>query len=365
MIKIIDNLLTETECSELIEISIKNGLVKATTLGENIQSYRTADNTWIWESNELTTKIEKIVEKESGLPIENQEKIHIVKYNIGGEYKPHHDFFHPDTDYYKNTMGNSGQRVFSFLFYLNDNFTGGETDFPTKKIQITPKLGRLLIWRNLNEDGSLDYESFHAGLPVEMGEKYIAIVWVRENIFQYDKKITKNNIIRQMYPFHCDLGQILNINECEEITNEIFDKINTNVFSLETDTKYYNNSLGGITDLSWKMLDRFLPLAEEKIGTKLKTANPYVRIYKNDSTLNTHIDREGLDVTISVCLFSNIGYNWELIIKNEDGSTTGYPTKLGRAGIVTGRLLEHWRPPLKCNDGEYVIQMFLHYTIDS
>lgn len=360
MIKIIDNILTQTECDELIQIGIKNGLVKANTLGKNIESYRTADNTWIWESNELTTKIQNIIEKESGFPIENQEKIHIVKYNIGGEYKPHHDFFHPNTDYYESTMNVGGQRIFSFLFYLNDNFVGGETNFPNKKIQITPKLGRLLIWRNLNEDGSLDYDSYHAGLPVESGEKYIAIIWVRKNIFQLDKKTTQ-----KIQPFHCDLGQILDITECEEMINEIFDKINTNTFALETDTKYYNNSLGGITDLSWKMLDRFLPLAEEKTGHKLKKSNPYIRIYRNESTLNTHIDREGLDVTISVCLFSNIGYDWELIIKNKDGSTIGYPTKLGIAGIVTGRLLEHWREPLKCNDGEYVIQMFLHYTIDS
>lgn len=183
MIKIIDNVLTQNECNELINLGINNGLVTANTLGENIESYRTADNTWIWQSNELTTKIQKIVETESGLSIKNQEKIHIVKYNIGGEYKPHHDFFHPNTDYYKNTIGTSGQRVFSCLFYLNDDFIGGETNFPNKKIKITPKLGRLLIWRNLNKNGSLDYESLHAGLPVIAGTKYIAIIWVRENKF--------------------------------------------------------------------------------------------------------------------------------------------------------------------------------------
>lgn len=360
MIKILDNTLTNSECNDLIQMGIDNGLVKATTLGENIESYRTADNTWIWQSNELTSKIEKIVEKESGLPIANQEKIHIVKYNVGGEYKPHHDFFHPNTDYYENTVGSAGQRVFSFLFYLNDDFTGGETDFPTKKIKVTPKLGRLLVWRNINEDTSLDYESYHAGLPVESGVKYIAIVWVREGVFQNDKKIEKN----VLNAYHYDLGQILNPSECEILTKEVFDNIDTKTFSLETDSRYYNNSLGGITNLSWKMLDKFLPLAEEKIGSKLKKANPYIRIYRNGSTLNAHIDREGLDVTISVCLFTNIKYMWELIAKNEDGSLVKYPTILGHACIMTGRLMEHWREPLQCNDGEYVIQMFLHYTFD-
>ena len=366
MIKIIDNILTKVECDALIQNGLKNNLVKANTLGENIESYRTADNTWLWESNELTTKIENIVAKESGLPIENQEKIHIVKYDVGGEYKPHHDFFHPNTDYYESTMGTAGQRVFSFLFYLNDNFTGGETDFPTKKIKITPKLGRLLIWRNLNENGSLDYESFHAGLPVESETKYIAIVWVRENKFGITEtpKIEIENKVIEIFSKHMDLGQILSTEECEEITQSVFDAKIDGKFMLETDTRYYNNSLGGTIDLAWNMLEKYLPIAQQNAGIKLKQANPYIRIYRNGSTLNPHNDRDGLDWTISVCLFSNINYNWPLIVKDTNGKLTEYSTKLGYASLVSGRILEHWREPLKCNDGEYVIQMFLHYTND-
>ena len=364
MIKIIDNILTQEECDELIQSGLKNSLVKANTLGENIESYRTADNTWIWESNELTRKIEKIVEKECGLPIENQEKIHIVKYNVGGEYKPHHDFFHPNTDYYKSTMGTAGQRVFSFLFYLNDDFTGGETDFPTKKIQITPKLGRLLIWKNLNDDGSLDYKSYHAGLPVETGVKYIAIIWVREHSFSTPHIIAPIVNDKLIESKHMDLGQILSTEECEEITQSVFDAKIDGKFMLETDVRYYNNSLGGNVDLAWDMLQKYLPIAQQNAGIKLKPANPYIRIYRNGSTLNPHNDREGLDWTISVCLFSNINYNWPLIVKDTNGKLTEYPTKLGYASLVSGRILEHWREPLKCNDGEYVIQMFLHYTND-
>jgi prolyl 4-hydroxylase len=364
MIKIIDNVLTQIECNELIELGLKNSLVKANTLGENMESYRIADNTWIWESNELTKKIEKIVQKESGLPIQNQEKIHIVKYNIGGEYKPHHDFFHPNTDYYESSIGTSGQRVFSFLFYLNDDFTGGETDFPNKKIKITPKLSRLLIWRNLNEDGSLDYESLHSGLPVQTGTKYIAIVWVRENSFASTQSIEPKPNNKLIEPIHMDLGQIMSINECEQITQAVFDGKDAGKFALETDVRYYKNSLGGNVDLAWSMLRKYLPFAEEKLGIKLKEANPYIRIYRNGSTLNPHTDRVGLDWTISVCLFSNINYDWQLVVKDTNGKLTNYPTKLGYASLVNGSILEHWREPLECNDGEYVIQMFLHYTND-
>jgi prolyl 4-hydroxylase len=183
MIKILDDFLTKEECLELIDMGTKQ-MQAATTLGAKIDGYRTADNSWLYESTPLTQKIENFISKESGLPVENQENIHIVKYYVGGEYKPHHDYFQPNESYYNDSMGTAGNRVFSFLIYLNHNYTGGETEFPTKKIKITPKEGRLLIWRNMNEDGSLDPNSFHAGLPVKTEVKYIAIVWVRENTFK-------------------------------------------------------------------------------------------------------------------------------------------------------------------------------------
>ena len=370
MIKILDNILSQTECESLIERYTKD-LQTLSTLGTKIDSYRTADGTWIYTDDELSLKIQKIVSDDCGIPIENQEKIHIVKYEKGGEYKDHHDFFHPNTDYYESTIGNSGQRMYSYLFYLNDNFTGGETNFPTKKIKVTPRIGRMLVWKNVNDDGSLDFESLHSGLPVESGIKYIAIIWVREKQFGAtisNKKIVSQNIItpiikqKNAKAKHMDLGKILTATECEAIADEVFDaKINGN-FILETDARYYNNSLGGNVNLAWDTLRKYLPKLEKKLRVKLKEANPYIRIYRNGSTLNPHKDRDGLDWTVSVCLFSNIKSEWPLIVKDENGKLKEYPTKLGYASLVSGNILEHWREPLKCNDGEYVIQMFLHYT---
>jgi prolyl 4-hydroxylase len=118
------------------------------------------------------------------LPIENQEDIHIVKYLVGGEYKPHHDAFHIGTSYYDGVMKSGGQRKYSCLFYLNDDFEGGETEFPEKRLKITPKVGRLLAWCNANEDSTVKQDSLHAGLPVTKGEKWIAIIWVRESAFR-------------------------------------------------------------------------------------------------------------------------------------------------------------------------------------
>jgi prolyl 4-hydroxylase len=189
MIQEFQNILSVDECNELIKIS-KDKLVKALTYGKN-EEYRTANITWIDEKTELTNKIKNIVSEKTNLPIKNQEDIHVVKYNIGGEYKVHYDFFRPNTNHLQSEVQNGGQRMYSCLFYINDDFDGGETDFPKVNYRVDPQIGKLVIWKNLNDDLSVNYNSIHAGLPVISGEKWICIVWVRENNFN------KNTIKQQ------------------------------------------------------------------------------------------------------------------------------------------------------------------------
>jgi prolyl 4-hydroxylase len=70
------------------------------------------------------------------------------------------------------------------LLYLNDDFEGGQTDFPTWKLTVIPQTGSIISWRNMKENGELEKDSLHAGLPVTKGVKYILIVWVREHAYK-------------------------------------------------------------------------------------------------------------------------------------------------------------------------------------
>lgn len=365
MITIVDKVITPEECLELINIASQK-LVTTTTLGTHIDGYRTAEGCWLDSSSPIANKISKLTSDLTGYPIENQEMVHIVKYEVGGEYKVHHDFFAPNTDYYESHTKAAGQRVFSCLFYLNDDYEGGETEFPLKKLKITPNVGRLLMWSNLTPDDELDYDTLHAGLPVISGTKYIAIVWVREHKFRdiVAPPISIEPIAEKTVLKYGDIGQMLSIDECEELTKKILFAKENGLFHLENDERYYNNSHGGNINEAWELLERFLPLMQSKVGKKLKVANPYIRIYKNESTLKPHTDRTGLDWTISLCLFSNIKTDWPLIVKNEDGEIIEYQNIVGNGSYVAGAKLEHWREPLLCNDDEYVVQLFLHYTED-
>jgi prolyl 4-hydroxylase len=59
------------------------------------------------------------------------------------------------------------------------------------KYMVKPEMGKLLVWKNLNDDLSINLNSLHAGLPVTLGEKWICIIWVRE------RKITEQLVEKQ------------------------------------------------------------------------------------------------------------------------------------------------------------------------
>lgn len=182
-VKLYENFLIDNDCDALLK-KFGTELATSTTLGEYVEGYRTAENTWI--SNHEDPIVKEFMTRVAlltGTPVENQESPNLVKYEIGGEYKHHHDYFHPNTDYYEECIAQGGQRTHSAILYLNDDFTGGETDFPDIKTRVTPKKGLLCIWNNINHRGDLEPSSFHAGLPVITGRKWILISWIRERKF--------------------------------------------------------------------------------------------------------------------------------------------------------------------------------------
>ena len=71
----------------------------------------------------------------------------------------------------ENSSSDNITRIFAYIIYLNDDFTGGETEFLHKNIRITPKKGTLVIF-------PANYTHTHRGNPPLTGEKYILTSWV-------------------------------------------------------------------------------------------------------------------------------------------------------------------------------------------
>jgi prolyl 4-hydroxylase len=173
------NFLTKEECDEIIKLA-ENQMKPATTLGQHIEGYRVAETTWLDDDSISVSTYRQKVSELVKIPVENMEKLHIVRYEIGGEYKNHQDFFHPGESYYDEQIKKGGQRLLTTIIYLNDEFTGGETDFPELNTRVKPELGKLITWQNLDENRNPLYNTLHAGLPVISGTKYIATIWIRE-----------------------------------------------------------------------------------------------------------------------------------------------------------------------------------------
>jgi hypothetical protein len=76
-----------------------------------------------------------------------------------------------------------GQRIATFLIYLNDDFEGGETVFPKAGLSVRPAKGDALFFANVDEAGAPDPRSLHAGLPVAAGEKWIVSQWIHNRPF--------------------------------------------------------------------------------------------------------------------------------------------------------------------------------------
>lgn len=179
----LDDALDAQQCADIIELA-RYQLDHSETLGEYIEGYRTSSDTWLQQSDlpHVLGKLQSLVEEITGLPAANQESIQILRYEVGQEYKDHHDYWHPGTDYYEEQMARGGQRIWSILVYLNEVEEGGGTAFPELEIEVIPERGKLLAWKNVTEQG-LNYDSLHIGLPVEQGVKWVAVTWVREQAF--------------------------------------------------------------------------------------------------------------------------------------------------------------------------------------
>ena len=127
----------------------------------------------VWE-------IEQRLARYSMLPAANAEPITIICYGIGDEYEPHSDYYPPGDPGSHVGLGKGGQRVATFLTYLNAVEEGGETIFPEADISVTPTPGMGLLWFNTLHDRSPDRKTLHAGLPVKKGEKWLLSRWIRE-----------------------------------------------------------------------------------------------------------------------------------------------------------------------------------------
>lgn len=110
-----------------------------------------------------------------GVPVGALENSQVLHYGVGEQFARHYDYLDPALP----EVAQRGQRIVTFLIYLNDGFEGGETDFPRLGLRYKGRAGDALYFGNLDPTGAPDPRTLHAGLPPTSGEKWLFSQWVR------------------------------------------------------------------------------------------------------------------------------------------------------------------------------------------
>ena len=128
----------------------------------------------------LTFVVRARIAAVTGRPDRAMEIPKILHYAPGETFAEHCDYLDPAEPAYAAELSARGQRSETFLVYLNDAFTGGETAFPRLDINHRGAPGDALLFSNVDAHNRPDPDTLHTGLPPATGEKWLFSQWIRE-----------------------------------------------------------------------------------------------------------------------------------------------------------------------------------------
>lgn len=120
----------------------------------------------------------------TGTDVEQGEPLNVLYYRIGEEYKFHYDHLPEEGEDPGALQSEGGQRKYTFLISMNEDYTGGETIFPKLELMYRGQLGDALMFQNLDSRGRPNNRMLHAGMPVKRGYKWVASKWIREGEYR-------------------------------------------------------------------------------------------------------------------------------------------------------------------------------------
>lgn len=128
----------------------------------------------------VTALVRTRISQATRLPEPVFEAPQVMHYRPGQEFKPHHDFLDPSSPGEARDIAARGQRIATFLISLNDDYEGGETEFPRCGISWRGRTGDALFFGNVLPGGVPDPLTLHAGRPPASGEKWLFSQWIRD-----------------------------------------------------------------------------------------------------------------------------------------------------------------------------------------
>jgi len=417
----IHNFITPEECQELVKMIDANHSRSSVVVGgtdrTDVTDHRTSSTSNLDMNTPIMSKIKKQISETLGLELIKGEALQGQLYEPGQYFKPHNDFFSgPAYDMHCKASGN---RTHTLMIYLNEDYKGGGTYFPTLQKTIEPETGKALWWYNM-KDGKVQDQYLHEGVTVDEGKKYIVTSWWREKNWDgagdekmylssiKEKKVEdkKSYIVKaselikkeskpisevqpkvftskEQIPKFTELG--FSIQKCPaetwNIINDSYNILKDKGVEEVFDGKE-NIIKGGDTELlSFDALPSIRTLIHKQLLSthqewiKNENIEPSfiygIRSYKKGATLTPHVDRVETHHISSIiivdkdlaCGCSNKpeADDWPLDIQGHDGEWYKVYAQPGDMILYESAICEHGR--LEPFGGTYFRNFYVHYKI--
>ncbi|MBI3439268.1 MAG: 2OG-Fe(II) oxygenase [Proteobacteria bacterium] len=125
-----------------------------------------------------TLLIRERISNTAGVPVTNLERFNVLRYLPGQRFADHVDFLDPAM--FEREIAERGQRVATFLVYLNQDYQEGETSFSRIQKGFRGRTGDALLFRNVDAQGQPDRLTLHEGRPPVGGEKWLLSQFIRD-----------------------------------------------------------------------------------------------------------------------------------------------------------------------------------------
>jgi prolyl 4-hydroxylase len=181
-LRVFEKFATADECDWLIglcreDIRRAKVFIRSGTQAEIGEARTNSEADFQFEASDLVLGfVRDRIAAATSVVVEHFEVAKLLHYEPGETFARHSDFFAP---WMTDEIEPRGQRVATFLIYLNDDYEGGETEFVDVGYKFKGRKGDALLFISVDAEGTGDPKSLHAGLPTTSGEKWVFSQWIR------------------------------------------------------------------------------------------------------------------------------------------------------------------------------------------
>jgi hypothetical protein len=188
LVRVFPSFVTDSVCEWLIEQArphLKRALIYDPVGGKDVADHMRTNSAAGFDlvhADVVQAAVQWRMSVAVGVPVAQMEGPTVLHYAVGEQITNHYDFVNPRMQNYQAEIEKRGQRIVTFLVYLNDDYEGGETDFPELGLRYHGAKGNGIFFTNALPNGQADLRMVHAGLPPKDNEKWLMSQFIRNRV---------------------------------------------------------------------------------------------------------------------------------------------------------------------------------------